>query len=164
MRPLAECRVAHANQTVRQVVIATTKPGRRTGAVMLVDQAGRLAGLFTDSDLARLIESKKETALDQPIHTVMAKSPTTVPSGERMTDAIEILTQRKFSELPVVDRQGRPVGMIDVTDVMSMFPEYTESQFGGRRDFEPTVVKIFRGDDASDAEFCWPFDEMPETD
>jgi arabinose-5-phosphate isomerase len=165
MRPLAECRVAQANQSVRQVVINTTKPGRRTGAVMLVDQAGRLAGLFTDSDLARLIESKNDSALDQPIHAVMAKSPTTVESGQRMTAAIEILTQRKFSELPVVDRQGRPVGMIDVTDVMSMFPETTEAQLGGRRtDFEPTIVKIFRGDDAADAEFCWPFDENPETD
>jgi arabinose-5-phosphate isomerase len=164
MRPLAECRLAEANQSVRQVVIKTTKPGRRTGAVMLVDHAGRLAGLFTDSDLARLIESKEESALDQPIHAVMVQSPTTVLSGERMTAAIEILTQRKFSELPVVDRQGRPVGMIDVTDVMSMFPESGDGQFGVRRDYEPTIVKIFRGDEPADAEFCWPFDEMPETD
>lgn len=166
MRPLAECRVTGANQTVRQVVITTTKPGRRTGAVMLVDTSGRLAGLFTDSDLARLIESKNEAALDQPIHTVMIKSPTTVWSGDRMTAAIEILTHRKFSELPVVDRQGRPVGMIDVTDVMGMLPDAADHPFAPARGAaEPDVIRIFRGDDAADdGDFCWPFDEMPETD
>jgi arabinose-5-phosphate isomerase len=166
MRPLAECRVAPANQTVRQVVISSTRPGRRTGAIMLVDGANRLAGLFTDSDLARLIEHRNDAALDQPIHAVMAKSPTTVQSGDRMTVAIEILTERKFSELPVVDRQGRPVGMIDVTDVMGMLPDKsTDAPFPGyRTDFEPTIVRLFQGDEVADGEFCWPFDELPETD
>jgi len=163
MRPLAQCRVTAANQTVRQVVINTTKPGRRTGAVMLVDQDGKLAGMFTDSDLARLIESRNEAALDQPIQAVMIKSPTTVWSGERMSAAIEILTHRKFSELPVVDRQGRPVGMIDVTDVMGMLPESTEQTFTDAH--EPAVFRIFPGEEAAEVvDFCWPFDEMPETD
>ena len=36
---------------------------------MLVDDAGRLAGLFTDSDLARLIERRSDAALDQPIES-----------------------------------------------------------------------------------------------
>ena len=44
MRPLAECRVARANQAIREVLVTSTRPGRRSGAIMLVDDAGRLAG------------------------------------------------------------------------------------------------------------------------
>jgi len=168
MRSLAECRVARANQTVREVLVTSTRPGRRSGAIMLVDAAGRLAGLFTDSDLARLIERRSDALLDAPISQVMVQSPTTVQSGDRMTVALEILTERKFSELPVVDQQGRPVGMIDVTDVVSMLPEQAKENWlrpfaGG--EFEAPKVRLFAGaDDAEGGEFCWPFAEMPETD
>ena len=41
MRLLGECRVARADETVRQVLVACTKPGRRTGAIMLIDAEGR---------------------------------------------------------------------------------------------------------------------------
>jgi arabinose-5-phosphate isomerase len=168
MRPLEQCRLARANQTVRQVVLSSTRPGRRSGAIMLVEESGRLAGLFTDSDLARLIERRNDAALDQPIHTVMAKTPTTVQAGERMSAAIEILTERKFSELPVVDRQGRPLGMIDVTDVVAMLPHSAHDRQSGPHFAalrEPTFVRVYDGDESSDdLEFVWPFAEMPETD
>jgi arabinose-5-phosphate isomerase len=168
MRNLVECRVARANQTIRQVLVTSTKPGRRSGAIMLLDDAGRLAGLFTDSDLARLIERRSGDALDAPVASVMAKSPTTVCSGDRMSAAIEILTHRKFSELPVVDSQGRPLGMIDVTDVVGMLPDHAKKNwdrpFSGA-DFELPTVRLFAGDDdAETADFCWPFQELPETD
>jgi arabinose-5-phosphate isomerase len=168
MRPLEQCRLARANQTVRQVVLSSTRPGRRSGAIMLVEESGRLAGLFTDSDLARLIERRNDAALDQPIHTVMAKTPTTVQAGERMSAAIEILTERKFSELPVVDRQGRPLGMIDVTDVVAMLPHpahdrQSGSHYNALR--ESALVRLYDGEESSDdLEFVWPFAEMPETD
>jgi arabinose-5-phosphate isomerase len=169
MRPLAECRVARANQSIREVLVTSTRPGRRSGAIMLLDDDGRLTGLFTDSDLARLIERRSDAALDRPISEVMINAPTTVCSDERMTAAIEILTARKFSELPVVDQQGRPVGMIDVTDVVGMLPERTKEaamQIQGYEegDWEAPVVRLFAGEEDEPQEFCWPFDELPETD
>ena len=45
---------------------ASSVPGRRTGATMLV-AAGRLSGIFTDSDLARLFEQRRDENLDGPI-------------------------------------------------------------------------------------------------
>jgi arabinose-5-phosphate isomerase len=168
MRPLDQCRVAGANQTIREVLVKSTRPGRRSGAIMLLDDAGRLVGLFTDSDLARLIERRNDAALDGPIGAVMAKSPTTVLSGERMNVALEILSERKFSELPVVDREGRPEGMIDVTDVVGLLPEQGKERpmapFGGAETDVPTVRLFAVEDDVEPSEFCWPFDEMPETD
>jgi KpsF/GutQ family protein len=128
MRPLAECRFADLNQTVRDVIVSCTKPGRRSGAIMLIDEEGRLQGLFTDSDLARLIEHRNDRALDQPIRQVVKAKPTTVTVGTRMCAAIELLAQRKFSELPVVDRACRPVGLIDVTDVVGLLPDVSAKE------------------------------------
>lgn len=123
MRPLEECRLASDALTVREVYIEASRPGRRTGAIMLVDEQGRLTGLFTDSDLARLFERRRDGAFDGPIRAVMTASPRTVPLGSRTVDAVAIMAERKISELPVVTSTGEPRGMIDVTDVVSLIPE-----------------------------------------
>lgn len=128
MRPLAACRVADDSQTVREVLIAQGNPGRRTGAIMLRDSSGRLTGVFTDSDLARLFERHREAQLDGPIRDVMTAAPLTVQVNARMTEAVKILAQRKISELPVVDDAGLPCGLIDITDVVSSFPQLAEAQ------------------------------------
>lgn len=149
MRILDECRVAAEEQTIREVLVTCTKPGRRSGAIMLVDQAGRLTGLFTDSDLARLIECRHDAALDRPVVEVMIKSPLTVSEGARMSDAVELLADRKISELPVIDAAGKPVGMIDVTDVVSLLPatEVTTSQ---TRKAARTTIRIYDADEYAD--------------
>ena len=134
MRPLSQCRVAYQQQTVREVLVATSRPGRRTGAIMLLDDAGRLAGIFTDSDLARLFERRADAQLDRPIAEVMTASPITIREGARLIEAVRILAERKISELPVLDSNGRPVGLIDVTDLVSLWPEeFPEWQGLGKR-------------------------------
>ena len=122
MRPLEECRVARHDETVRAVLVQHSRPGRRSGAVMLVDEQGRLRGLFTDSDLARLFESNRDAAVDGPIAAVMTNTPTVVEQGCRVAEALATLAGRKFSELPVVDSRGRPVGLIDITDLLELLP------------------------------------------
>ncbi len=123
MRPLAQCRLAAESKTVREVFVERSPSGRRTGAIMLTDAAGRLVGIFTDSDLARLFESRRDAALDGPIREVMTAAPRTVPQGSMMVDAVAIMAERKISELPVIDAAGKPAGLIDITDVVSLFPE-----------------------------------------
>ncbi|MEX2176102.1 MAG: KpsF/GutQ family sugar-phosphate isomerase [Pirellulaceae bacterium] len=118
MRPAAECRVALASQSVREALVAQSRPGRRTGAIMIVDDYGSLAGIFTDSDLARLLERKQDEAIDAPIAAVMTRAPTTVQVGTRLAVACELLAQKKISELPVVDAQHHPVGLLDITDLV----------------------------------------------
>ncbi|MFO7907999.1 MAG: KpsF/GutQ family sugar-phosphate isomerase [Planctomycetota bacterium] len=118
MRPLHECRVSEQAETVRDVLIKVSRPGRRTGAIMLVDTDGCLTGLFTDSDLARMLEHGRESALDAPISQVMTRNPTTVPPRTFLQEATELLAEKKISELPVVNHELRPLGMIDITDLL----------------------------------------------
>jgi arabinose-5-phosphate isomerase len=123
LRDLHECRVASEKKTVREVFISLRVPGRRSGAIMLVDEDGRLTGIFTDTDLARLFERRRDQDLDAPVRNVMTADPVTVRVGSRMVDAVALLARRKISELPVVDGEGRPVGLIDVTDVVGLLPK-----------------------------------------
>ena len=121
MRPLSQCRTARVADTVRDV-FARPLPARRTGAVMILDEAGVLAGIFTDSDLARLFERRIDTALDEPIGRVMTASPTTVRAGTRLRDAVALIETRRLSELPVIQETGRVVGLLDIVDLVGMLP------------------------------------------
>ncbi len=120
MRPLEQCRIAEDSLTVREIYVRNQAQSRRSGAVMLVGEQGQLTGLFTDSDLARLLERQQDLQLDQPIADVMTCQPLTIAKGTRTEVAIETLACRNFSELPVVNRQGKPIGLIDITDVVSL--------------------------------------------
>lgn len=120
MRPLEVCRVASERSTVREAMINASLSSRRTGAVMLVDEEGRLAGLFTDSDLARLLETRNDSALDEPITSRMTKNPTTALQGSLLSEAMAILSHRRISELPVIDRDRRPIGLLDITDLVAL--------------------------------------------
>ena len=128
MRPLELCRVAPDTTTVRDVFTSCRKPGRRSGAVLLLDESGRLSGIFTDSDLARLFESRREDAFDRPVSEVMTPSPLAVRADATMKEAVEILSKRKISELPALDEEGRPVGVLDVTDVVAFMPDRKEKE------------------------------------
>ena len=122
MRPLTECRLAGQTELLRDVLIRASRPGRRSGAIMLTESTGRLTGVFTDSDLARLLERQGQVDLDRPISETMTRTPKTVASGSLLANAISLLASSKISELPVVDSEHRPVGMIDITDVVGLIP------------------------------------------
>ena len=123
MRCGDQLRTASATQTVRDVFVNRGRPGRRTGAVILVDNEGVLVGLFTDSDLVRLLETHRENQVNRPISEVMTANPRTIRPDALLGDAVELLAKHHISELPVVDDRGHPVGLIDITDVIGLVPE-----------------------------------------
>ncbi len=123
MRTGSELRVASEDLTIRDIFATLARPGRRTGAVILTDAGGQLSGIFTDSDLARLLERRNEAQLDRPICEVMTRNPTTVRSEMTLGEVVDLLSTRKLSELPVIDADRRPVGLVDITDVLPLIPE-----------------------------------------
>lgn len=122
MRSGEQLRIAGETETVRCVFSELRKPGRRTGAVMLVDESGQLSGLFTDSDLARLLEAHRDIQLDRPISEVMTHDPFTITAEALLSEAVELLSRYHLSELPVIDEAGRPLGLLDITDVIGLLP------------------------------------------
>jgi arabinose-5-phosphate isomerase len=126
MRTGPHVRVARESENIREVFVRLGGARRRTGAVMVVGDDERLSGIFTDSDLARLFEGRREALLDRPIAETMTRDPVRVHVGATVAEAVEALKARKLSELPVVDRGGRPVGLIDVTDLIGLVPADAE--------------------------------------
>ena len=120
MRPLSECRICTESVSIRNMLVDVSKPGRRSGAVMITDSHGILTGIFTDSDLAKMLEHHRESELDRPISEVMTVRFSAIQQGARLEDAISIMAHRKISELPVVDSSDRPLGMIDITDILEI--------------------------------------------
>lgn len=93
---------------------------RRPGALVLVDPAsGAISGLFTDADLRRLI-LRDVAELSRPMREVMTRSPRTLPDTARVTDAVKLVRELRTDEIPVVDAQQRPVGILDVQDLVAM--------------------------------------------
>lgn len=126
MRPLDQVRIALESATVREVLTSQFHPGRRSGAVILTNEQGQLTGIFTDSDLARLLEQRKDGSLDRPIRDVMTRHPVTAQSGNLLLDVLRLLIDRKISEVPVIDAEGAPLGLIDITDVIGLVPSAVE--------------------------------------
>ena len=120
MRPLDACRVAGQASTIRAAMVATSRTGRRSGAVMLIDQDGKLVGLFTDSDLARILEHRDDAALDQDIASRMTRDPRSVASGTLLQEAVAMMSHHRISEIPVIDATNRPIGLLDITDIVSL--------------------------------------------
>jgi len=122
MRRGDQLRIALCESTIRDVLIQHNQPGRRSGAVIVVDTNNRLAGLFTDSDLARLLEQRRDGQLDRPISEVMTPDPFRVSADATLSDVVELLSEKKISELPVIDSVDRVLGLIDITDVIRLMP------------------------------------------
>jgi arabinose-5-phosphate isomerase len=122
MRTDRQLRCASSDETVRAVFVRLAGPRRRSGAVLIVDAQAVLLGIFTDSDLARLFEKRREADLDRPIGEVMTPDPYRISVGATLAEAVEELRAHKISELPVVDRGNRLVGLIDVTDLIGRVP------------------------------------------
>jgi arabinose-5-phosphate isomerase len=92
---------------------------RRPGAMLLVNKkTGLLTGLFTDADLRRLVERDRE-ALDRPVRDVMTKNPGTLAETSLVRDAVNMVREFRRDEIPVVDAAGKPIGLLDVQDLIA---------------------------------------------
>jgi arabinose-5-phosphate isomerase len=89
----------------------------RAGSASVVDKKGKLKGIFTDGDLRRHLETYEDLP-KRKIKEVMTKKPTVVKKGMLAAEALRILRERKIDEVPVVDNSGRPIGLLDVQDLL----------------------------------------------
>jgi len=110
--------VASDRLTVGEVLRHVSTIKRRSGAVILTDAQDRISGIFTDGDLRRLVTAEPDTALRRPIADVMKSNPIRIAADRLASEAMNLLHQRRIDELPVVDDQDRPVGLIDVQDLV----------------------------------------------
>ncbi len=94
--------------------------GRRPGAMVIVNDKGLMSGIFTDGDLRRLIMDEGDAGLLQPIANVMTRQPRHLTTSHLLRDTVQLVREHRQDEIPVVDQNGHPVGLVDVQDLIAM--------------------------------------------
>ena len=79
--------------------------------VLVLDQDERVTGLFTDGDLRRLVIDDP-AGLNRPIGEVMTSNPLTIQHTATVGEARTLVAEHRIDEIPVVDQDGRAVGII----------------------------------------------------
>jgi len=117
MRTGAANPTIHKGRSLRETAAVMSTVGR-PGAASVVDDDGRLVGIFTDGDLRRLVQ-QDDVDFTRSVSAVMGRNPRTVGPDDLAVTAAEILREGQIDQLPVVDPEGRPVGLLDVQDLLS---------------------------------------------
>ena len=92
---------------------------KRLGAAFIVDQQGKLAGVFTDGDLRRLFQ-RESNPLEVPIVKAMTLTPRTIAPQQLASHALRVMEAYSITVLPVVGENGEPVGALHLHDLVKM--------------------------------------------
>ncbi len=92
----------------------------RAGSVLVVDQEKRLLGIFTDGDLRRALAAQADAGavLAAPVETHATMPCRSVRGDDLVQTALRLYAEKKINELPVVDSEGRLLGLLDVQDLV----------------------------------------------
>ncbi len=100
---------------VSEVLLKITQA--RAGSATIIDKKGQIVGIFTDGDLRRQIELDPNLT-KKKIKEVMTKNPRVITKDKLAAEAMHIMQEKKIDEMPVVDEKNKPVGLIDVQDLL----------------------------------------------
>src|SRR5687768_17349023 len=111
-----EVRVCHAEDSVRDC--AKLMRDEDIGFVPVVDDDGRVIGTVTDRDLTiRVLASAKKGRNRTRARDVMSRPVMACRGEDDLEKAERMLAQAKVSRLPVLDEEGRCIGVISLFDV-----------------------------------------------
>jgi arabinose-5-phosphate isomerase len=103
------------NEKVSQVLLKITQA--RAGSATVIDEKGRIKGIFTDGDLRRHLEKDPDLS-KRKVKEVMTKNPITINPNMLAVEAGRILREKRVDEIPVVDKDKKVVGVLDIQDLL----------------------------------------------
>jgi arabinose-5-phosphate isomerase len=107
--------------SVMDAAVAMTKA--QSGSAVVVDESRKLLGIFTDGDFRRTVAENGEQGtrnVERRIRTVMTSSPLFVYEDAYAAELLKIFERRHIDDLPVCDREGKVVGIVDIQDLPKM--------------------------------------------
>ncbi len=111
--------IAAENDTIREM-LEKSETLKRRGAIMVVDAAGKLSGIITDGDLRRSMVHHGSEMLEMTAAQIMTPDCKRVREDTLAAEAMAIFHKHRIDELPVVDEENKPVGLIDVQDIVAI--------------------------------------------
>ena len=88
----------------------------RCGAAIVVDEADKLLGIFTDGDFRRSAE-KDISVLTKKVGDVMTANPSYVYTDDLAVTVLKKVEDKKINSVIVLERDGKVAGLIDVQDL-----------------------------------------------
>jgi arabinose-5-phosphate isomerase len=109
-------RNAVAKQTlpVKEALFVMTRA--KSGSLSVVNERGKLVGVFTDGDFRRHMASDGEL-LSLPLSAVMTRNPVCIREDALAAAALKIFNERNIDDLIVVNPRREPVGLVDSQDL-----------------------------------------------
>ena len=96
----------------------------KAGSAVVTDADGRLQGIFTDGDFRRIVAERGEEVaaetLRLPVGEVMTRQPMFIRDTAYAAEIVKVFEKRRIDDLPVVDGEGRAVGLVDIQDLPKM--------------------------------------------
>lgn len=106
---------APADMVVREA--AQLMKARRIGAIMVIEN-GVLGGIFTERDALNRVVAESRDASTTTLAEVMTRNPQSISPDVSFNAALQLMHDGRFRHVPVVEANGRPLGMISVRDAM----------------------------------------------
>lgn len=98
------------------------------GSLPVVDEAGALVGIFTERDVLRGLHEKGKEFCQESIGEVMTERVVSCSVVDEVHDAMGRMSEHRIGQLPVVDTDGRPVGLVSVGDLIRVLHEAAEEE------------------------------------
>ncbi len=111
--------IAKTSDTVKELLNKNSDV-KRHGAVMVVDSAGKLAGIITDADLRRLMAQNGAKIFERAVKDIMTANCKKIKASALAAEAMAIFHKHRIDDLPVVDEEDKPIGLIDVQDIVAI--------------------------------------------
>ena len=109
--------------TVREAAAVMVEKG--VGSIVVVDEAGRLIGIVTRTDILRHVVARGLNPDSVKIGDIMTKNPLYVLADTPIEEAARLMGSRGIGHLPVLDpKTYKPVGMISKRDILRIAPHY----------------------------------------
>ena len=100
--------------TLHQAIVEMSKKG--LSMVTIVDTDNNIKGIITDGDLRRMLD-KNVDVYNAVVDDLMTKNPTTVDYREMAVNALQTMSDKKITCMPVVDEGNKLVGTILMQDI-----------------------------------------------
>jgi CBS domain-containing protein len=91
---------------------------------LLVTRDDRLVGIFTERDVLYRVVAARLDARTTPVGEVMTEDPESLPADAEIAWAMNRMSLGGFRHVPLVDGDGRPVGILSIKDVVSYLAEF----------------------------------------
>ena len=117
---LAVVRLKTPMPAVIEKMSRAVRPDGRAFGMAVVVENGRLAGVITDGDLRRLLQSRPHL-MEQAAGQCMTRNPLTIGPREFAARGVNLMESRKINALPVVSESGRLEGLLHLHDLLQLF-------------------------------------------